>query len=189
MKLPSRSKSTCTLAIALLVGVSLSTLAGSAGCTDSSGGLANAGAASGEAGGGMGGAAGGLGGGGAADTGAGGAAGNGGGGAGGGPNTVGACVDSTPITSGIDPTTRLDALTPEQKAAYCDWAASRYCGYGHRVDCGDGSFLGVDSQEACVKRMDNTVCASTVGENESCERQTSCLDQFPDSCLAVSMCQ
>lgn len=105
------------------------------------------------------------------------------------PGSAAACTTTAAAISGIDPTTRLDALTPDQKAAYCDWAASRYCGYAHLVDCGDGNYLGVTSQADCVDNMNNTVCASTIAENEACEQATSCADTFPDVCVAVSMCQ
>ena len=138
--------------------------------------------------------AGGLGVGGQAGDGAAGGAGAGGAGAGGAAGSVGgtiaACAATASPTSGIDPTTRLDALTPAQKAAYCDWAASRYCGYGHAVDCGDGNYLGgFDSQADCVDNMNNTVCASTIAESEACETQATCDDEFPAPCLAISNCQ
>ena len=201
--MPSRSEALSKIAVTLFAAaVSLSALSGS-GCTSSStsgtGGAAGeaggaAGGKAGQGGGGIGGSAGNGGAGGAAGA-AGGAAGTAGGAAGaaggaGGRALMGACVDTAPTTSGIDPTTRLDQLTLAQKIAYCDWAASRYCGYGQIVDCGDGNILGVDSQDYCVGRMTNPGgCASTVGENEECERQTSCSNTLPDICIAVAMCQ
>jgi len=186
--MPSRSKPP-VLAIALLAGTVTTAALYGAGCTDSSGGLGTGGASAvgaAGAGGGAGtaGAAGGQGG-----SAAGGQAGDTAGLGGRGGSLMGACVTTAAATSGIDPNTRLDQLTLAQKAAYCDWTASRYCGYGHLVDCGDGNYLGVTSQADCVANMENTVCASTVSENEACEIQASCGDLFPDICLAVSMCQ
>ena len=196
MNLPSRSKSS-TILVALFAGAAAMAGLSGWGCTDSSGGgisLGAGGMAAGGQSGAAGGAAGAAGGaagaaGGTAGGDAGGAGGSAGGAGGSKGSPVGGCVATAASTSGIDPSTRLDALTLAQKAAYCDWAASRYCGYGQLVDCGDGNYLGVYSQADCVANMDNTVCASTVGENEACEKQTTCSDTFPEICLAVSMCQ
>jgi len=175
------------------------------GCTDSSGdgtggasaiGAAGAGGgAVGAGGGAAGGAAGGAGGqaDGAAGGSAGGAAGHGAG-LGGAAGSVGgarpACAATAPGTSGIDPTTPLDALTPDQKAAFCDWAASRYCGYDKHVACADNTTLdSFPTQAECVANMTATSCAATVGDSEACERDSTCADPFPDSCLPASMCQ
>jgi len=186
VKLSSGLESLSTIAAALFaVAIATSGLSAS-GCTNSSG-AAGTGGAGGSAG--VAGSAGEAGNGGAA-AGVGGQAGGAAGAAGSIGSTIAACATTATPTSGIDPTTRLDALTLAQKAAYCDWAASRYCGYGHSVDCGDGNFLGgFVSQADCVDNMNNTVCASTIAESEACETQATCDDPFPDPCLAISTCQ
>jgi len=158
------------------------------GCTDSSGGGGTGGAsaigAAGAGGGAPGGAAGGA---------VGGAAGDGDG-QGGAAGSVGGarppCALTAPATSGIDPTTPLDALTPDQKAAFCDWAASRYCGYDKHVACADHTTLdSFPTQAECVANMTATSCSATVADSEACERDSTCADPFPDSCLPATMCQ
>src|SRR3569832_2592673 len=189
------------------------------GCTDSSGGLPRTGTGGTAVGGQLGNAGGMAGAGqagGSAGTGgpavggqAGGSAGNGGAAAAGGAGTGGeaggsaghagamagnampggAGAATAPATSGVEPSTRLDALTDAQKAAICDWAASRYCGYDKHFQCPDGSTIdSFPTQAMCVMNMDNTSCAATVADTEACERDATCDDPVPPSCAPIASC-
>jgi len=164
---------------------------GQAGGSAGNGGTAVGGQAGGSAGNGGAAAAGGAGNGGAA-AGNGGVAGGSAGHAGamgGNAMPVGACAATAPATSGVDPSTRLDALTDAQKAAICDWAASRYCGYDKHFQCPDGSTIdSFPTQAMCVMNMDNTSCAATVADTEACERDATCDNPFPPSCDPLAAC-
>lgn len=199
MNLPSVFKSNTTVFTALFIALIGTAGLSSAGCNSSSGGTGGTpaggqsglgGSAGGQAGGQAGGANGQTGGAGGI-TAAGGSAGNGGA-AGASPSLTAACAATAAATSGIDPTTRLDALTLAQQMAYCDWVASRYCGYDQHVHCDDDgttldSFV---SQAKCLENFDDgTPCASTVGEDEACEKDTTCDNTLPDSCLRVAACE
>lgn len=201
MKLRRRSYSRI-MTIATFVGALATTALSGPGCTDSSGGLGTGGTsaigAAGAAGNSAGATAGAGGAGGAADAGGVGgtadAGGAGGGSAGGAAGALGsaaaACAATAAPTSGIDPTTRLDALTLAQKATLCDWVASRYCGYDQHVPCGGGTTLdSFPTQAECIANMTATLCDATVGDSEACEKDATCADSFPDSCLPASMCQ
>ena len=117
------------------------------------------------------------------------------GGAGGAAGSTGSpgptCLATAPITSGVPATTRIDALTPAQQAAICDWVAGLYGGYGQQVDCGDGSVLiGPPDQGYCVAGLTTTSCAATVADKEACERDATCANQgLPDSCDPLLLCQ
>jgi len=157
---------------------------GQAGGSAGNGGTAVGGQAGGSAGNGGAAAAGGAGNGGVA----GGSAGHAGA-MGGNAMPVGACAATAPATSGVDPSTRLDALTDAQKAAICDWAASRYCGYDKHFQCPDGSTIdSFPTQAMCVMNMDNTSCAATVADTEACERDATCDDPVPPSCAPIASC-
>jgi len=120
---------------------------------------------------------------------------SGAGGAGGAAGSTGSpgptCLATAPITSGVPATTRIDALTPAQQAAICDWVAGLYGGYGQQVDCGDGSVLiGPPDQGYCVAGLTTTSCAATVADKEACERDATCANQgLPDSCDPLLLCQ
>jgi len=100
--------------------------------------------------------------------------------------SVGSCGTNASSTSGVPLTTRLDALTPEQKAAICDWVAQLYGGYGAHLSCGGLDTLDAPTTQAdCVSNMDATSCAATVADTEACEKDTSCDDPFPASCNPI----
>jgi len=72
-------------------------------------------------------------------------------------------------------TTRLDALTPEQKAALCDWVAQLYGGYGKQLSCGQfETIYGPTTQQDCVDNMTATSCPATVSDSEACEKDANC---------------
>jgi len=102
---------------------------------------------------------------------------------------VESCAIGAPSTSGVPLTTRLDALTPTQKAALCDWVAQLYGGYGMHYSCGGLDRIdGPTTQADCVANMDTTSCAATVSDSEACEKDTSCENGLPDSCNPILTC-
>jgi hypothetical protein len=81
----------------------------------------------------------------------------------------------------------IDALTPEEKAEYCDFTASTYGGYGQVISCPDGSSLiAYPSQVACIASLTNA-CALPVSVGEQCAEEKSCTNELPDSCLQIIM--
>jgi hypothetical protein len=115
-----------------------------------------------------------------------------GGGAAGAAGTTGAGgqggAGAVPASSGVTGTKRLDALTTAEIAKICDWSAAHFGGYGQTVDCGDGSSLSSDSDQATCISMAPKSCALTVSQYETCVHDTSCSDPLPPSCAALLQC-
>jgi hypothetical protein len=161
--------------------------AGVIGCgSTSSGGDAGGGTSGGTAGtGGATGTGGGAGGATGTGGGAGGTTGTGGG-AGGTTGTGGAGGAST--TSGVTGTKRIDALTTTEKQMICDFAAAQFGGYNKTIDCGNGTTLSSDPDQASCVAMAPTSCAATVSQYETCLRGISCSDPLPASCAPIFQC-
>ncbi|HEY7374733.1 MAG TPA: hypothetical protein VIF57_21390 [Polyangia bacterium] len=148
--------------------------AGVIGCgSSSSGGDAGGGTSGGTAG------ATGTGGGAAGTTGT-------GGGAAGTTGTGGA--GGAPATSGVTGTKRLDALTTAEKQKICDFAAAQFGGYGKTVDCGGGTTLTSDPDQASCVAGAPTSCAMTVSQYETCIHGISCSDPLPAACAPLLQC-
>jgi hypothetical protein len=93
---------------------------------------------------------------------------------------------STPTTTSTGPvdgasldTSKLVVnLSPSEQAAYCDWAAQQYGGYGHMAVCDAGTHAGNSSQAgtdqaACVAGLQHLAsirpsCPATVGDGMAC---------------------
>jgi hypothetical protein len=98
-------------------------------------------------------------------------------------------------TSGIDPSKMLNALTRDEAAAFCDWTAGRFGGYGRGVTCSDGSTLSArGSQAQCVNdwMTASPSCPLTVGDFEECVDgavvKPRCAT-VPGVCFGVALCQ
>jgi hypothetical protein len=117
--------------------------------------------------------------------GAGGATGTGGG-AGGTTGTGGA--GGAPATSGVTGTKRIDSLTTAEKQKICDFAAAQFGGYGKTIDCGGGTTLSADPDQASCVAGAPTSCAVTVSEYETCLHSVSCSDPLPASCSGLLQC-
>lgn len=71
----------------------------------------------------------------------------------------------------IDPNTKLSALTPDQQAKYCDWAAAQLGGYGKFNQCaGGGSVTVYKDQADCESQAFLITCGDTltIAQLEEC---------------------
>ena len=71
----------------------------------------------------------------------------------------------------IDPSTKLIALTPDQRGQFCDWAAAQLGGYGKFNQCpGGGSNTVYKDQADCVSQAFIFNCTDkiTVAQLEEC---------------------
>ncbi|MFZ5889978.1 MAG: hypothetical protein ACOY0T_02830 [Myxococcota bacterium] len=86
-------------------------------------------------------------------------------------------------------TTRLDALTLEQRKALCDYAASQFGGYGKNKECSGGLTLEAPADQAeCLEDYTYTNCSVTVAQAEQCVREQSCTTLVPASCQGLLSC-
>jgi hypothetical protein len=98
-------------------------------------------------------------------------------------------------SSGLDASKMLIDLTREEAAAFCDWTAGRFGGYGRGITCADGSTLSArQSQAQCVEDWTtaNPNCPLSVGDFEECVNggvvEPRCAS-VPPVCLGVVFCQ
>ncbi|HET7544177.1 MAG TPA: hypothetical protein VFK05_30110 [Polyangiaceae bacterium] len=71
----------------------------------------------------------------------------------------------------IEPSTKLSALTPDQQALYCDWAAAQLGGYGKVNQCaGSGSVTVYKDRADCESQAFLITCGDklTIGQLEEC---------------------
>ena len=87
--------------------------------------------------------------------------------------------------SGVTGTKRLDSLTTSEKQAICDWAAMEFGGYGHVMDCGGGTTITAEPDQATCVADAPTNCAATVTQYEACITQVSCSNLAPAACGPV----
>ena len=152
-----------------------------AGCSSSNGGGGGSGGAGGVAVPGSGGGAPGTG-----DSG------SGSGGASGDAATVDAPLEVVaPASSGVAPSKMLGDLSADEKKKLCDFHAAQVGGYGMAVDCGNGTTITADdSLDACLgpDGLGGDCAKATVGDFETCAKDTTCDDPQPDSCQALIFC-
>ena len=106
-----------------------------------------------------------------------------------------ACSDSDGGTSGavgasgVQGSKQFGALSDDEKKMVCDFAAAKLGGYGHSVDCGDGSTLDAPyaNQAECLADAPAN-CTLTVSQYEQCINDQSCTDQIPASCVPLFQC-
>jgi hypothetical protein len=107
-----------------------------------------------------------------------------------------ACSSPTTTTStgpfdgaSLDTSKLAVNLSPTEQAAFCDWAAQQYGGYGHKAVCDAGAKAGSSSQAGtnqamCVMGLQHLAiirptCPATVGDGMTCvqwEIQNPCMD-------------
>lgn len=92
-------------------------------------------------------------------------------------------------TSGIDPRTTLNMLTPAQSTTLCQWTAGRMGGYSRTISCGQNNTLSSQSSVGCDAAGTTMLYAcntSTVGTVEACVNdvvaQSPCTD-YPIPCI------
>jgi len=106
----------------------------------------------------------------------------------GGTTGAGSGGTSGSSTSGVQGSKRLDALTTDEKKKLCDFQAQHFGGYGHSIDCSDGTSLSADDSQAdCVSQWPTT-CSMTVTQAEACTKDSTCADPIPDSCAPLFQC-
>jgi hypothetical protein len=98
-------------------------------------------------------------------------------------------------SSGLDTGLMLNALSKDEAAAFCDWIAGRFGGYGRGVTCADGSTLSArGSQAQCVNdwMTASPTCPLTVGDFEECVNgavvKPRCAS-VPPVCIGVVLCK
>lgn len=96
-------------------------------------------------------------------------------GASGGGSTGAAGASSTGASGlpSIEPSTKVRALTPDQQALYCDWAAAQLGGYGKVNQCaGSGSVTVYTDRADCVSQAFLITCGDTmtIGQLEECTK-------------------
>ena len=123
------------------------------------------------------------------------------------PSALLACSSSTTTTStgpvdgaSLDPSKLVISLSPAEQAAFCDWDAQQYGGYGHMVVCDAGAKAGSSSepgtdQAMCVMGVQHLAsirptCPATVGDVMACvqfEIQNPCAgtDSGPSGCQVL----
>jgi hypothetical protein len=76
---------------------------------------------------------------------------------------------SGPTMSGVAGSTRVDALTDDDKQKLCDWGA-HLPGLGVEKQCPDDSVVvaSVDTGQDCIDALDVTDCSVTVSQYEAC---------------------
>jgi hypothetical protein len=92
-------------------------------------------------------------------------------------------------TTGLDPSKRLDMLSPTERVTLCDFNAAKFGGYGKKIECGGGRTISgaFASQAECLAEWPTT-CAVTVATYEQCFNAFTC-DGFPVSCGGLASCQ
>ncbi len=111
-----------------------------------------------------------------------------GGGTTGSGGTTGTGGSGAPTCSGVTGTKRVDTLTTAEKQLICDCAAAHFGGYGQTIDCGDGSSIETDPDQATCVATAPTNCAATVSQYETCIMEASCSNLIPASCLPIIQC-
>jgi len=98
-------------------------------------------------------------------------------------------ADTGPGASGLERSRTWSALTMAEKGTLCDWAASKFGGYGMSMDCGNGTSIGsFPSQQACVDNLPAT-CGVTVAQVEACTNDSTCATGiFAPSCAPIAAC-
>jgi hypothetical protein len=101
----------------------------------------------------------------------------------GGGDGSGSLPDPGP-TSGIDPSTPLDLLTPAQATTLCQWTAGRIGGYSRSISCGNGNYLSSESSAGCDSAGGMVAgCTETVRTVEACVNGV--VDQAPCTGLPI----
>jgi hypothetical protein len=91
-------------------------------------------------------------------------------------------------TSGIDPMTVLNMLTPAQATTLCQWTAGRLGGYSRTISCGQNTSFSSQSDLECTSggTMLYACSTSTVRTVEACVNgvvaQTPCTT-YPPPCV------
>jgi hypothetical protein len=98
-------------------------------------------------------------------------------------------------TSGLDTSEMLNTLTKDQAAAFCDWVAGRFGGYGRGVTCTNGTSISAEgSQAQCIHdwMTASPNCPLTVGDFEECVNgaivKPRCAS-IPPVCIGVVFCK
>jgi hypothetical protein len=94
-----------------------------------------------------------------------------------------------PGASGIASSKRIDQLTQTEKATLCDWGAQEFGGYGTVMNCGNGTTLESNANQAeCLAAYPTGSCPATVAQYEVCVSEISCANIIPDSCAPLLLC-
>ena len=93
-----------------------------------------------------------------------------------------------PGASGVQGSKRIDQLTPTEAAMVCDFAAQEFGGYGTIMNCGDGTTIEADANQAECVASRPTTCAMTVSQYEVCISEVSCANFLPASCAPLLQC-
>ena len=93
-----------------------------------------------------------------------------------------------PGASGVQGSKRIDQLTQTEAAILCDFAAQEFGGYGTIMNCGDGTTIEADANQAECVASRPTTCAMTVSQYEVCISEVSCANFLPASCAPLLQC-
>jgi len=79
------------------------------------------------------------------------------------------CGTAPGSSSGLPRDAHVKSLASADQAILCDWVASKFGGYGHRISCPNGNGVIAEmNRMACEQTATSSSCDSTVGQLEDC---------------------